>query len=49
MNYLIEPGDVILVPPEKEVPFSEAFTNIVSTIAQFATIFGIVITIVRLK
>ncbi len=49
MNYVIEPGDVILVPPEKEVPFSETFTNIVSTIAQMATIFGIVLTIVRLK
>lgn len=49
MDYTIEPGDVILVPPEKEVSFTEVFTNIISVIAQLTTIVGVVITIVRLK
>ncbi len=49
MDYTIEPGDVILVPPEKEVSFSELFTNIISVVAQLTTIVGVVLTIVRLK
>lgn len=49
MNYVIEPGDVILVPPKKEYSFSEIFTSTVATIAQFVTIAGVVYSIVRLK
>lgn len=49
MDYTIEPGDVILVPPEKEVSFAEVFTNIISVVAQLTTIVGVVLTIVRLK
>jgi len=48
-KYKLEPGDVILVPPEKEVSFTEVFTQIVATVSQLVTIFGVVYTIVRMK
>ncbi len=48
-NYILEPGDVILVPPQKEVSFTEVFTQVVATVSQLMTIAGIVITLVRPK
>lgn len=48
-NYILEPGDVILVPPQKEVSFTEVFTQVVATVSQLITIAGIVITLVRPK
>ncbi len=45
MNYVIEPGDVILVPPEKEISFSEVFKDVITTIAQLTTILGVLFTI----
>ena len=48
-NYVLEPGDVILVPPQKEVSFTEVFTQLVATVSQIVTIAGVVITLVRLK
>ncbi|HRS01675.1 MAG TPA: SLBB domain-containing protein [Bacteroidota bacterium] len=48
-NYKLEPGDVILVPPQKEVSFTEVFTQVVATVSQLMTIAGIVITLVRIK
>ncbi len=48
-NYILEPGDVILVPPQKEVSFTEVFTQVVATVSQLMTIAGIVITLVGVK
>lgn len=45
MKYVLEPGDVILVPPEKEVSFTEVFKDIITTIAQLTTILGVLFTI----
>jgi protein involved in polysaccharide export with SLBB domain len=45
MNYVIEPGDVVLVPPEKEISFTEVFKDVITTIAQLTTIFGVLFTI----
>ena len=45
MNYFIEPGDVILVPPEKEISFTEVFKDVITTIAQLTTILGVLFTI----
>ncbi len=49
MNYVIEPGDVILVPPEDEVTFMEIFTQALTITAELATVFGIVITIMNMR
>lgn len=48
-NYTLEPGDVILVPPQKEVSFTEVFTQVVATVSQLVTIVGVIITLVRLQ
>lgn len=45
MNYTLEPGDVILVPPKEEISFTELFTTAVATIAQLVTIAGVVFSI----
>jgi len=45
MKYVLEPGDVILVPPEKEISFTEVFKDVITTIAQLATILGVIFTI----
>jgi protein involved in polysaccharide export with SLBB domain len=47
MNYTIEPGDVILVPPQKELSFGEIFTAAVTTVAQLLTIAGVIYSILR--
>lgn len=48
MNYSLEPGDVILVPPQKEVTFMEAFTTSLTVVTQLLTIAGVVLAFVRL-
>lgn len=48
-DYVLEPGDAILVPPEKETSFLEAFTNALTIATQLVTIMGVVITIVNLR
>lgn len=45
MKYVIEPGDVILVPPEKEISFTDVFKDVITTIAQLTTILGVLFTI----
>jgi len=49
MNYKLEPGDNILVPPEKERLFSEAFTTFLTVTTQIVTMLGVVYALVRLK
>lgn len=49
MNYTIEPGDVILVPPKKEVSFLEVFTEALTITTQLFTIAGVVIAIMRVQ
>jgi hypothetical protein len=46
MKYELEPGDVILVPPKKELSFAEIFTQAITTFAQLATIAGVVFSII---
>lgn len=48
-DYILEPGDAILVPPEKETSFIEVFTNALTIATQLVTIMGVVITIVNLR
>ncbi|PKL79891.1 MAG: hypothetical protein CVV25_06330 [Ignavibacteriae bacterium HGW-Ignavibacteriae-4] len=48
-NYVLEPGDTILVPPEEEVTFFEIFTTALTIAAQLVTVVGVIITLVRLK
>jgi protein involved in polysaccharide export with SLBB domain len=45
MDYKLEPGDVILVPPEKEYSYTELFTTTLTVITQLISIAAIVITI----
>lgn len=45
MNYDIEPGDVILIPPEKEITFLEIFTQALTITAQLVTVVAIGITL----
>lgn len=47
MNYVIEPGDVILVPPEKELTFIEAFSTGLTIVTQILTIAGVVLAFTR--
>ena len=50
MNYKLDPGDTILVPPEEEdATFFEIFTTALTIATQLVTIVGVVITLVRLK
>lgn len=48
-NYVLEPGDTILVPPEEEVTFFEIFTTALTIATQLVTVVGVVITLVRLQ
>ena len=48
-NYILEPGDVILVPTESEVTFMETFTTVLTIISQLVTIAGIVIAISNIR
>ncbi len=45
MDYKLESGDVILVPPEKEYSYTELFTTTLTVITQLISIAAIVITI----
>jgi protein involved in polysaccharide export with SLBB domain len=49
MDYKLEPGDTILVPPEDETTFFEVFTTALTIAAQLVTVVGVIITLVRLK
>lgn len=49
MNYKLEPGDNILVPPEQERLFSEALTTVITIITQVVTVLGVVVAILRLN
>ncbi len=49
LNYKIEPGDNILVPPREEMTFWEIFTTALTVATQLLTITGVIITIVRLR
>ncbi|MGA2298153.1 MAG: SLBB domain-containing protein, partial [FCB group bacterium] len=48
MNYVIEPGDNILVPPKSEVTFFEVFSTTLTVVAQIVTILGVMIALRRL-
>ncbi len=45
MDYTLEPGDVILVPPEKEYSYTELFTTTLTVVTQIISIVAIVFTI----
>ncbi len=47
MNYTIEPGDYILVPPVQEADFVETLTTVVTITAQFMSVIGVVIALMR--
>jgi|YNPMSStandDraft_1061717.scaffolds.fasta_scaffold00045_21 protein involved in polysaccharide export with SLBB domain len=47
-DYVIEPGDVILVPPERELTFMEAFTTGLTIATQILTIAGVVLAFSRI-
>lgn len=46
-NYVIEPGDVILVPPDKEISWMEVATTSLTVLTQVITIFGVVFTVIN--
>lgn len=48
-NYILEPGDYILVLPESETTFFEIFTSALTITTQLITIFGVVYSVIRLK
>jgi len=47
MNYTIEPGDNILVPPEAEVKFMDILTTSLTIVTQLVTIIGVIIALKR--
>lgn len=47
MNYIIEPGDVILVPPKKEFDFWERLFDYSSLITQIIALLSVIITLTR--
>lgn len=48
LNYTIEPGDNILVPPESEVSFWETFMDALTVIVQIASVVGVIVSMVIL-
>ncbi len=48
-DYKIDPGDVILVPTEKEISAYEIFATALTIVTQLFTIAGIVLTIINLR
>jgi protein involved in polysaccharide export with SLBB domain len=46
-KYKLEPGDSILVPPQKEVTAFEIFKDGLTIVAQIVTVFGVIITLAR--
>ncbi|MCX7908292.1 MAG: SLBB domain-containing protein [Ignavibacteria bacterium] len=48
LNYKIEPGDNILVPPQEEVTFFEIFTTALTITTQILTIAGVVLAFIKL-
>ena len=49
LNYKIEPGDVILVPTQKDVTFMETFITALTIATQLVTIAGVIIAIMNLN
>lgn len=49
MNYKLEPGDNILVPPQKEVSFWKIITEGLTVAVQLASIVGLVISLMALS
>ncbi|MCX7880719.1 MAG: SLBB domain-containing protein [Ignavibacteria bacterium] len=49
LNYTIEPGDNILVPPREELTFFEIFTTALTITTQLLTIAGVVLAFTRLR
>jgi protein involved in polysaccharide export with SLBB domain len=47
-NYILEPGDYILVPTESELTFGEVFQTSLTIVTQLITIAGVVVALVRL-
>lgn len=47
-DYILEPGDVILIPPKEELSFMEIFTTSLTIITQIFTIAGVIFSLVRL-
>lgn len=47
MNYVLEPGDNILVPPKQDVSFMEALTTTLTIVSQLVTIAGVVIAVMN--
>jgi protein involved in polysaccharide export with SLBB domain len=48
LNYKLEPGDTILVPPEEEeITFFEIFTTALTIATQLVTVVGVVISLTR--
>jgi protein involved in polysaccharide export with SLBB domain len=48
-DYVIEPGDNILVPEEPDTKFIDIFTSSLTILAQVVTVVGVVITLTRLQ
>jgi len=48
-KYVLSPGDVILVPPQKELTAFEIFTSTLTILTQLVTIAGVVIAIANLN
>lgn len=49
LNYKIEPGDNILVPPQEELTFFEIFTTALTITTQVLTIAGVILAFIRLR
>ncbi|MDT3740541.1 MAG: SLBB domain-containing protein [Candidatus Kapabacteria bacterium] len=49
MDYKIEPGDVILVPTQRDVTFMDTFITVLTIATQLVTIAGVVIAIMNLR
>lgn len=47
-NYILEPGDYILVPTESELTFGEVFQTTLTIVTQLVTIAGVVVALARL-
>lgn len=49
LDYKIEPGDVILVPTQRDISFMETFTTALTIATQLVTIAGVIIAIMNLQ
>ncbi|GAB1372369.1 SLBB domain-containing protein [Candidatus Kapaibacterium sp.] len=48
-DYVIEPGDAVLVPTQKDVTFMETFTLVLTIATQLVTIAGVIIAIMNIR